>query len=377
MSRLTAKAIELEPLRAERKSESMSVYWENVRDQAQRLFESLSSRFYSCSCHHSHQAKLRLDGRRGYDPKNGSVCFSFLLTFEKSACGTKKYPWDWRDIEIETTLDSNTLSTPHQQPSIVISSTSSTSIPLCPSPSLALKIDDLCNALIQGCHSKQCLGFLDSQAWQHFVYYVQGPGATNEISDVAPLKDVIQGNSCSMTTLEKCTLAFNLASAVLQLCNTPWLPTTWSSKDIFMLRTMTGSTLPSHFYVSQTFGSSDSKAAIAKRRRCVKNEMVFALGVALLELSYGQPLASQQLPEDLNERGEADSMTGVSIATRLADRIHEREMENYAKAVLRCIRCNFDTFSCDFKDRKFSVNFYNGVVAPLKADYEYATGGRP
>lgn len=70
-------------------------------------------------------------------------------------------------------------------------------------------------------------------------------------------------------------------------------------------------------------------------------------------------------------------MTQVSIATRLADRIHEREMENYAKAVLRCIRCNFDTFACDFEDREFREKFFEGLVAPLRADYEFATGGKP
>ena len=138
---------------------------------------------------------------------------------------------------------------------------------------------------------------------------------------------------------------------------------------------MTGSTSPSHFYVSQTFDSTTTEPAIARRRRCVKNETVFALGVALLELSYGQSLLSLQTPDNLNEQGMEDSMTEMSIATRLADSIHEREMDNYAKAVLRCVRCSFDTFSCDFQDRGFREKFFNGVVAPLRADYEYATCG--
>lgn len=70
-------------------------------------------------------------------------------------------------------------------------------------------------------------------------------------------------------------------------------------------------------------------------------------------------------------------MTEVSIATRLADKIHEREMDNYAKAVLRCIRCSFDTFMCDFENRDFREKFFYGVVVPLRADFEYATGGKP
>jgi hypothetical protein len=116
---------------------------------------------------------------------------------------------------------------------------------------------------------------------------------------------------------------------------------------------------------------------MAKRHRLVKNEMVFALGVALLELSYGQPLLSLQTPEDLNDQGLEDSMTEFSIATRLAYQIHEREMDNYAKSVLRCVTCNFDTYSCDFENRGFREKFFNGVVAPLRTDYEYATAGLP
>jgi hypothetical protein len=228
-----------------------------------------------------------------------------------------------------------------------------------------------------GYNSKCCIGFLEDQSWQHYVYCVPGPGSSNQISEVAPIKEVIYGNNPRMTTIDKCRLAFTLASAVLQLYDTPWLPTAWGSNDIFMLKTTAGSTLPSHFYVSQTFGSPPMQAATTNTRRGVKNEMVFALGVTLLELSYGQPLLSLKTPYDLNDQGMVDSMTEFSIATRLADQIHKRESENYAKSVLRCVRCSFDTFSCGFDDLDFRENFFNGVVTALRADYEYATAGRP
>ena len=243
--------------------------------------------------------------------------------------------------------------------------------------SLASKIENLCSALMQGYNSECCIGFLEDQFWQHHVYCVPGPGSSNQISDMAPIKELFYGNNSMMTTVDKYTLAYTLASAVLQLYDTPWLPSAWSSNDIFILKTSAGNTLPSQFYTSRTFRSPSAHAAIAKTRRCVKNEMVFALGVALLELSYGQPLLSLKTPDDLNEQGMEDSMTELSIATRLADRIHEREMENYAKSVLRCVRCSFDTFSCDFEDRVFREKFFKGVVTPLRADYEYATVTRP
>lgn len=123
-------------------------------------------------------------------------------------------------------------------------------------------------------------------------------------------------------------MAFTLASAVLQLYNTPWLSTAWTSNDILMLRATTGDALLSDFYISRTFGPTTTSIAIEKRRRCVKNELVFSLGVALLELSYRQPLLSLKTSDDLNEQGMEDSMTELSIATRLAYRIPGQEMEN-------------------------------------------------
>ena len=147
-------------------------------------------------------------------------------------------------------------------------------------------------------------------------------------------------------------------------------------KDIHILKNEKGISLADHLYVSHTFTPSGLQPASNNRRRCVKNEIVFALGVALLELSFGEPLLNYKTPGDLNDQGQEDSMTVVSIAIRLADEMHTRELPNYAKAVVRCIRCDFDTFSFNFEETEFRDRFYDGVVAPLQEDYEYATGIR-
>ncbi|KAF2464631.1 uncharacterized protein BDR25DRAFT_307145 [Lindgomyces ingoldianus] len=386
ISKLTSGAAQLEPLRAEKKNKIQSTYWLNIRDQAQRLFESLSSRFCPCSCKQPHKANLRLDVRRNHNTENEAVRFAFLFTFEKSGCVPKALPWDWRDVEIEASqclstqpptapspayAAGGTKKTARFAPSITVSPTQPNS--RSPSPSLASKIDNLCKALMNGYQSGCCLGFLEDQPWQHHIYSVSGPDTGNQICEAASLKELICSPK-SLATRQKCTLALTLASAVLQLHDTPWLPRSWDTKDIFILKSRTGATISSHFYVSRTFDSSASSQAASKRRRCVKNEMIFALGVALLELTHGCPLLSLKEPEDLNEFGQEDIMTEVSIATRLADEINDLESENYAKAVLRCVRCNFDTFTYDFEDREFREKFYEGVVVPLQLDYEYATG---
>jgi hypothetical protein len=392
LSKLTSGAIQLEPIRAEKKNRLQSAYWQNIRDKALGLFESLSSRFSPCPCAHPHTANLRLDVRKGYCGGDDVTRFAFLLTFEKSICSpaVSSLPWDWRDIEIESSQVASSAvaftvpqqnQTPgkkvaHFTPSIAISPSSKSMASRSPSPGLSAKIDNLCKALVAGHPQDCCLGVLEDESWQHHVYSVEGPGSKSQISEAASLKDIIYGTR-RIAPRQKCTLALTLASSVLQLHDTPWLPRAWNTKDIYILKSHGGSTIPSQFYVSQTFSSASQVAAAAKRRRLVKNEMIFALGVALLELAHGSSLLTFKEPEDLSEDGKEDSMTEVSIASRLARELNDYESENYARAVLRCITCNFDTFAFDFDDREFREKFYEGVVVPLQEDYEHATGGKP
>jgi len=185
-----------------------------------------------------------------------------------------------------------------------------------------------------------------------------------------------QHNIPNFSNANRSILALTLASSVLQLHDTPWLPRSWDTKDIFIMKGHSGTPILSQFYVSQTFTSAAAARAAITRQRLVKNETVFALGVALLELAYGAPIISFVEEEDLNEEGREDSMTKVSVATRLAHHLNMRESDNYARAVLRCVKCNFDTFAFDFDDAEFREKFYEGVVVPLQDDFEYVTGGR-
>lgn len=67
-------------------------------------------------------------------------------------------------------------------------------------------------------------------------------------------------------------------------------------------------------------------------------------------------------------------MTKYRLAVRLADNVHTVESHNYAIAVSRCIRFKFDAVSCDFSDKEFQEQFFEGVVVPLRADWEFAAG---
>ncbi len=48
------------------------------------------------------------------------------------------------------------------------------------------------------------------------------------------------------------------------------------------------------------------------------NDMIFSLGVVLLELSYGQSLRDLAEPEELDENGAEHPLTEIAVAQRLA-----------------------------------------------------------
>lgn len=145
-----------------------------------------------------------------------------------------------------------------------------------------------------------------------------------------------------------------------------------------MLRAKSGAYFLDRPYLSLSFiqPNNNNNNTLRKNsrkhdRRLLKNEIVFALGVALLELSFSQPLSDLTTPSDLDQNGKVDLTTEYSIATRLAKDIHLRELPNYAKAVSRCVQFNFDTNVYDLTEEDFKERFYEGVVVPLKEDWEY------
>jgi hypothetical protein len=172
---------------------------------------------------------------------------------------------------------------------------------------------------------------------------------------------------------DRCTLVLALANAVMQLHDTPWLEETWTSSDICMLTYSKGATVTEEPYLWKNFKSLAKTCHPTRKNPFMRNATVFALGVALLEISYGKPLQAFQTPDDLDDNGTRTPLTESSIAYRMVEKVHQRELPNFANAARRCVHCNFDAAVYSLKDDEFRERFYQGVVVPLRQDYEYAT----
>lgn len=142
--------------------------------------------------------------------------------------------------------------------------------------------------------------------------------------------------------------------------------------DIFCLAD--NGALIDHLYVSKSFDASGSTGQPgAKPHRIIKNATIFALGVALLEISYGEPLETFQTPDDLDPQGKRTMWTDYLIADRLVGDLHKRELPNFANATRRCVHCTFDSTVYSLDDDDFRERFYQGVIVPLKQDHDYVS----
>ncbi|EON64792.1 hypothetical protein W97_04025 [Coniosporium apollinis CBS 100218] len=172
----------------------------------------------------------------------------------------------------------------------------------------------------------------------------------------------------------QCTLALTLATAVLTLCNTSWLRESWCFGDIYFVEENQRVSLANQPYVSANFvlaPTSQQTVQTASRPVLlqVKNQMIFSLGAALLEISYGKPLSF--FKEDLDDCSNEHIIMEYSIASRLLDRMSDRESWKYTKAVKYCIHPTPTDPPCSFSldNEMFRSIFYREVVLPLHENY--------
>ncbi|KAJ9632878.1 hypothetical protein H2204_007608 [Knufia peltigerae] len=386
INRLTGIALEVECLRLERDRRKKARIWANIRDSANSLSEMLRLKWANpCTCQFSHRAnmllKAQMDEEADNDDEAEQSRFELLLVFDKATSLVPAVAYKWRDVEIQCSeiVQATTIRSPRKgvrfhndtptNPTAIAPATSHISKLSGP------EIDNLCRSLGSQTSVNRCLGYLEDHLRRHHLFLTSGVGAQNQVVPDASLHHLLlETGKVTLGPRMKCTVALALAVAVLRLYDTPWLLPSWDLCDIYFLRDTRGNYLLDRPYVSFPIGTPTAiKAQRAYRRRLVKNEIIFALGVALIELSYAKPLPDLTEASDLDKNGNRDIITEYATATRLAELIHHQELPNYAKATQRCINCNFETSDYDLNDQDFRGRFYEGVVMPLRADWEYAT----
>lgn len=250
----------------------------------------------------------------------------------------------------------------------------------------------MCKAIHDAQNSPNFLGLLHEPSWKHSASITAT--STTPTTSVTSLRlgELLQSkqkNSSHASGLGKLSrrqrlgLAVTLASAVLQLYESPWLNETWSKNDIyFFFNGLDEDKCPniSDPHVLQSFRSPPVKRitggeptdAAANRflGHHIINRTLFALGVMLIELCLNRPFEDLRLVTD--PQCQPNIIDDYQTANSMIDDVYRKGGDNYGYVVQRCLRCEFGVR--DSQKRLDSDTFrcfvYEGVLLPLREDYE-------
>ena len=177
-------------------------------------------------------------------------------------------------------------------------------------------------------------------------------------------------------------LAVILASSVLQLDETSWPKKQWRSHDIYFLQTEESfSNIPKIDYayphLSTKISSESSRlpsttnVPAACTTPLIRCEVLFSLGLTLIELCFGESLAGMQLPGDVDN---VEAITSYRTASRLLDSVYNESGNRYGDVVRRCIQCPFDVRDASLDNEEFQQAVFEYIVTPLAQDLEDFNG---
>jgi len=200
--------------------------------------------------------------------------------------------------------------------------------------------------------SEPCIGFLEqTKTFKHFVY--RNPSPHHPVDDLKSisLKQILHSAAEKKREddwIEKLRLARLLALAVLRFHHTPWLPDSWSSSDVRFigkdafseqdklphspcLNAQLSSTAPNNRQITHSSSNASSLAT---------NEMLFSLGVVLIELGHDAPFESLSQGGGL-QIGTNKQVADFIAARRLGESVHRKLNRTYGRLVEKCLNCNF------------------------------------
>ncbi|KAF5568403.1 hypothetical protein FPHYL_2787 [Fusarium phyllophilum] len=239
---------------------------------------------------------------------------------------------------------------------------------------------DLCLTLKKAHQERPaCYGHLIDKecSYRHFQVCPLGPVIDSDGRSIVTLEDVLEGKRGLrplISLAEKVRLALVIASSVLQLSKTPWLPEALTPKNIHFFRR--GNMLSyEHPFLQRRLPECSLKrrnnTADNRDYSLSSNPTLLALGMLLLEIILGSSLKQLRLPD---EKGPDDD--GVIQDLTLANRMLEQRVALinpvYKAVVERCIGC---TDSKELDEDDFRQTVYNGVVMELEATWDHTKLG--
>jgi hypothetical protein len=185
------------------------------------------------------------------------------------------------------------------------------------------------------------IGFISDENHRHNMYYVRKLAGNLRSQSLAELiaasSDIFKapiGGSFLFTRGHRLRVAVNLACSVLQFHGS-WLKTQWRSRDIMFTKTSSGDI--DKPYVLWNVGSELDAWTLCRDKptfSLIQSEVLFPLGLVLVELSLCQTLEALRMPEDDDP---VEAYVNLKTATRLLQVVVEQSGAEYEKVARRCL----------------------------------------
>lgn len=213
-------------------------------------------------------------------------------------------------------------------------------------------------------------------------YTVPFTGSLRSLHDL--LSWMVEGSAanntlCELTPECKIGLAHDVAKGIMQFYKTPWLASRQLSTSICgtaLEPSPTTTAWVGHLYfvcqmdpkinprgISPSAAPETGTFALAE----AENELLFNLGILLLEFGFGKPWVN--LKRDflqLEAPGHTGTISDTRIAVALAQRVSLRIGPRYMQIVKKCLRCDFGTGDTDLDREELQRCFLNDVVGGLQ-----------
>lgn len=175
---------------------------------------------------------------------------------------------------------------------------------------------------------------------------------------------------------DRLRLAASLASSILQFHGS-WLKAQWRTKDILLRTSESRNKAPDSIYLAQQkpenadqSGTPASEQNNSLSTHLIRNEILFPLGLALVELSLGQTIASMRKPEDDDP---VEAVANLKTAVRLLSDVLNESGMRYEEVVDKCLVWpgRKDT---KFDDEDFQRTMFDSIISPLLEDLKIFEG---
>lgn len=374
-----------------------------ARRIAHSLYDIIArGEFWNCKCRDQHRAQIRLDVFSSNDFPETSGIPKFRLMLISKASPEPSDSWHWQEVETESAFkdtqprEAKSASKKANPPmvreakvkfAVVAIPLESVPWPKIESIPFGSPIENLCTALCaikanSMCEERKFIGFVTDDNHRHTFYAVGDSSINLQLQSLEALlmsssgsRNIQSPSKIVLRRRDRLRLAASLASSILRFHGS-WMKAHWRTKDIMLRLSEDGNKAPDFIYLAQqTPENADQPATLMSQQNSlsthlIRNEILFPLGLALVELSLGQTIASLRKPEDDDP---VDAVANLKTALRNLPDVRNESGIVYEEVVDKCFFWP-GRKDIEFDDEDFQRTMFELIVLPLLEDLKHFEG---